>query len=85
MEPFRYPFVERQSRRKASGEHKLNPLPATKTTWNTRLTLLKAYQRAGTIVMVLNKTDFQKAASEGTNLIRVLLSVYEQVRFDIRA
>ena len=49
------------------------------------LTLLKAYQRAGTIVMVLNKTDFQKAASEGTNLIRVLQSVYEQVRFDIKA
>jgi hypothetical protein len=49
------------------------------------LTLLKAYQRAGTIVMVLNKTDFQKAASEGANLIRLLQSVYEQVRFDMRA
>jgi hypothetical protein len=48
------------------------------------LTLLKAYQRAGTIVMVLNETDFHKAASEGANLIRLLQSVYEQVRFDIR-
>jgi hypothetical protein len=49
------------------------------------LTLLKAYQRAGTIVMVLNRTDFQKAASEGANLIRLLQTSYEQVRFDIRA
>jgi hypothetical protein len=47
------------------------------------LTLLKAHQRAGTIVMILDRADFQKA-SEGVNLIRLLQEAYEQVRFDIR-
>jgi hypothetical protein len=47
------------------------------------LTLLKAYQRAGRIVIVLNEEDFQ-AASQGDNLIRLLQKSYEEVRFDIR-
>jgi hypothetical protein len=47
------------------------------------LTLLKAYQRAGRIVIVLSEQDFQ-AASRGDNLIRLLQKAYEEVRFDIR-
>jgi len=47
------------------------------------LTLLKAYQRAGRIVIVLSKQEFQ-AASRGENFIRLLQNAYEQVRFDIR-
>jgi len=47
------------------------------------LTLLKAYQRAGRIVIVLSEEDF-RAASQGNNLIRLLQKSYEEVRFDIR-
>jgi restriction endonuclease len=47
------------------------------------LTLLKAYQRAGRIVIVLSEEDFH-AASRGENLIRLLQNAYEEVRFDIR-
>jgi hypothetical protein len=47
------------------------------------LTLLKAYQRAGRIVIVLSEQDFQ-AASRGDNFIRLLQKAYEEVRFDIR-
>ena len=46
-------------------------------------TLLKAYQRAGRIVIVLSEQDCQ-AASRGENLIRLLQKAYEEVRFDIR-
>jgi hypothetical protein len=47
------------------------------------LTLLKAYQRAGKIVIVLNKDAFS-AACRGENLIHLLQKEYERVRFDIR-
>jgi restriction endonuclease len=47
------------------------------------LTLLKAYHRAGRIVIVLSEQDFQ-AASRGDNFIRLLQNAYEEVRFDIR-
>jgi hypothetical protein len=47
------------------------------------LTLLKAYQRAGRIVIVLSAEDFE-AACRGDNLIRLLQQSYEEVRFDIR-
>jgi len=48
------------------------------------LTLLKAYQRAGKIVIVLNRENFN-AASRGENMIRLLQNIYEEVRFDIRS
>jgi hypothetical protein len=47
------------------------------------LTLLKAYHRAGRIVIVLSAQDFQ-AASRGENFVRLLQTAYEEVRFDIR-
>jgi hypothetical protein len=47
------------------------------------LALLKAFQRAGRIVIVLSAKDFQ-AASQGANLIQLLQKSYEEVRFDIR-
>lgn len=47
------------------------------------LTLLKAYQRAGRIVIVLSEDDF-RAAARGESLIRLLQTAYEEVRFDIR-
>lgn len=46
------------------------------------LTLLKSYHHAGRIIMVLNENDFKEAA-EGKNLIQILQSKYEQVRFDL--
>lgn len=47
------------------------------------LTLLKAHQRAGKIVMVLDWEQFS-AAVQGNSLIRRLQDAYEEVRFDIR-
>lgn len=46
------------------------------------LTLLKSYHHAGRIIMVLDEDDFKEAA-EGKNLIQILQSKYEQVRFNL--
>jgi hypothetical protein len=48
------------------------------------LTLLKAYQRAGKIVMVLDREYFNEAVN-GNSLIRLLQNAYEEVRFDVRS
>ena len=56
---------------------------ADQDTRHAALTLLKAYQRAGKIILVLDRGDLEVAAG-GDNLVRILRDKYEEVRFDIR-
>ena len=47
-----------------------------------RLQVLKAHYRAGRVILVLDKSDFEEVAG-GANLISVLRRKYEELRFDI--
>ncbi len=49
---------------------------------DARLEVLKANYRAGKIVLILDKNDFQEA-TRGRNLIAILQKKYEQLKFDL--
>jgi hypothetical protein len=51
-------------------------------TRDAELQILKAYYRAGRVVLVLSEEDFQSAA-KGENLLGILRQRYEEIRFDI--
>jgi tetratricopeptide (TPR) repeat protein len=49
---------------------------------NANLTVLKAFHRNATIMMVLDVRDLEKIVGGESNLLSILVSEYERIRFD---